>query len=125
MKKEKITTLLTRVFWCQKCADKKMPQKGNLFLTIGRGRQKYEVHKVSKRTPSGYVPHIIEKTHVENSIVTFIASCAMNGCETVIEPTKEAGKYRISLLTGNIHEFKIKDWNALVNYTRDPNYFLG
>lgn len=125
MSKQKTTTLLTRVMFCQTCFDNKFPQKGQLFLTIGRGRQKYEVRPVTNNGRFGFTPHIIEKTHAANGEVTFAASCCMNGCESIIELNEDSGRYDIAVTTATVHKIPIRDWNALVLYTRDNDYWLG
>lgn len=122
---EKTTVLLTRVMFCQSCSNNKFPQKGQLFLTIGRGRQKYEVHQATENGRFGFTPHIIEKTHAENGEVTFAASCCMNGCESIIELNEDTGKYDIAITTATVHKIPVRDWNALVLYTRDNDYWLG
>ena len=121
----KTVTLLTRVMFCQACFDNKRPQKSGMFLTIGRGRQKYEVHQVTCNGRMGYTPHIIEKTHTANGEVTFGATCAIHGCESFIELNEDTGKYSIALLTATVHKIPTRDWNALVLYTRDNDYWLG
>lgn len=119
MAMKKTTTLLTRVMFCSNCEKNKMPQKGNLFLTIGRGRQKYEIHKATKNASFGFTPHIIEKTKIDGGFVTFAASCAMNDCEAQIELNEETGKYAVALLNATIHVLPIREWNSLVNFTKD------
>lgn len=121
----KTTTLLTRVMFCSNCANNKMPQKGNLFITIGRGRQKCEVRQATQNGHFGFTPHIIEKTHVKEGIVTFAASCAMNGCDSFMEYKEDSGKYDVSILAATVHKLPIREWNALVNYTNDSDYWLG
>lgn len=121
----KSTTLITRVMFCQKCADNKMPQKGNLFLTIGRGRQKYEVRPVTENGHFGYTPHVIERTHTESGIVTFCATCSMNNCESTMEFNEGSGRYTVALLTATVHKLPVREWNALVLYTKDKDYWLG
>lgn len=126
MKKQKETgtTLLTRVMFCQKCFDNKMPQKGQLFLTIGRGRQKFEVHMVTKNGHFGYTPHIIEKIETTGQGVRFMSSCSIHNCDAVIEQDENTGKYSIALSQGDITTIPIRDWNSLVLYTNDSDYTL-
>ena len=122
---KKPSILLCRTMFCQNCYDNKTPQKGQKFLVIGRGRQKYEVATVTENGRFGFTPHIIEKTKIEKGIVTFGATCAMHGCDTVIERNEEDGTYHMEILAITIHEIPINDWNALVLYTRDDDYWLG
>jgi hypothetical protein len=122
--KTQSSVILTRVFFCQKCLDNKMPQKGQLFLTIGRRRQSYEVHQVTKNGRFGYSPSLIEKTHVQNGIVTIAVTCAMDGCESHIEYNESKDKYDVALLTTTIHTMPIREWNSLVAYTGDDDYTL-
>lgn len=125
MKNNQSAVLLCRTMYCEACHKNKMPQKGQLFLTIGRNRQKYEVHQVNQNGHFGYTPHIIEKTHAEKGLITFVATCAMNGCESMMKFNEDTGRYDVALLNTNVHVVAIKDWNSLVNNTRDPDYFLG
>jgi len=127
MKREKAkgATILTRVAFCQKCFDEKRPQKGNLFLTIGRGRQAFFVQSVSRNTPMGFTPHLIERAYSTPSHITYHSYCAMNGCDTILQLNEEIGKYNIAV-TGEVqHTIPVKDWNALVQYTKDEDYFLN
>lgn len=118
-------TLITRVMFCAKCEANKMPQKGNLFLTIGRSRQKYEVRQATCNGKFGFTPHIIEKTHQKDGIITFAASCSIHGCESTMEYDEETGRYNVAILTATVHQLPVREWNALVNYTNDSDYWLG
>lgn len=111
--------------FCQTCFDNKMPQKGGLFLTIGRGRQQYEVRQVTNNGHFGYTPHIIEKTHGEKGMITFAATCAMNGCESTMVFNESTGRYDVGLLKADVHTLPIREWNSLVLYTNDSDYWLG
>lgn len=125
MKTEKQTTMLCRTMFCQTCFDNKMPQKGGLFLTIGRGRQKYTVRKVIENGRFGFTPHVIEKIETKNNKVTFAATCSMHGCQSHIVENEDETTYSIVLLTATVHTLQIREWNALVKYTNDSDYWLG
>lgn len=126
MKREKkaAAIILTRVAFCQKCYNEKRPQKGNLFLTIGRGRQTFIVRIVTRNPPMGFTPHLVEKHSSTPGHVTYHSYCAMDGCDTVLKLNEETNKYDIAV-TGEVqHTIPVKDWNAMVNYTKDEDYFL-
>jgi len=117
--------LLCRTMFCQNCYDNKTPQKGQKFLVIGRGRQKYEVATVTENGRFGFTPNIIEKLSTKNGEVTFAASCSMNGCDTIIEYDEETSKYSMEILNTTTYTIPIIDWNSLVTYVRDSDYWLG
>ncbi len=117
-------TLLTRVAFCPKCYANKMPQKGQMFLTIGRGRQKYFIHVVARNTPMGFTPHIVEKIQSHNGHVTFHSYCGMDGCDVILTPNESTGRIDISVVNEVTKVLTTKEWNAMVSYTSDNDYFL-
>lgn len=121
---EKKNTILTRVAFCQKCFDNKRPQKGELFLAIGRGRQSYGVHVVTLNGTMGYTPHIIERNSSGNGHVTFFSYCGMDGCGCKLQFNDKKGKYDVDVINETMKTLPIKEWNAMVNYNRDPQYYL-
>lgn len=123
-KKTPANTTLTRVAFCQNCFDNKMPQKGNLFLTIGRGKQQYGVREATLNGRMGFTPHIIERKSSGQGHVTFYSYCGMDGCGCKLDFNETSGKYDITVLNEVTKVLPIKDYNAMVQYTRDSDYYL-
>ncbi len=111
--------------YCATCAANKMPQKGGLFVTIGRGKQKYQVRQVENNGRFGFTPHIIQKTQTIAGYVHFTAYCALEDCGCKLEFNEDTGKYSILMQNVETHSLKVKEWNALVQYTNDEDYWLG
>lgn len=121
---EKKNTVLCRVAFCQSCYDNKRPQKGQQFLTIGRGKQQYAIREVTLNGRRGFVPHIVERKSSAKAHVTFFSHCSMEGCGAKFEPNEKTGKFKIEVFNEVTKVLPIRDWNAMVNYTRDDSFYL-
>lgn len=96
-----------------------------LFVTIGRGKQKITVRQVERNGTRGFTPHVIEKNHSIAGHITYTAFCGMNGCGCKLELDEEQGKYFMEVIETTEHHIPVKQWNALVLYTNDNDYWLG
>jgi hypothetical protein len=114
MKKEQI--ILTRTFYCQKCADEKRPQAGNKFITIGSTHHSTQIQRAQKGGVFGYSPHLIFFIEMKKEKVTFAALCGMDECGVRIDKEEnERGRFNIEYLSdGEEYTVSLVDWNHLV-----------
>ncbi len=119
---EKKHTVLCRVGFCQACYDRDRPQKGQRFVTIGRGRQRYLIREVKRIGQRGFTPQIIERISTTNGKVEFHSYCAMENCGVVF--IKKNDEFELHTINEVVKILSVKDWNALVNYTGDKQYLL-
>jgi len=110
-----MTQIISRLGYCQLCANSRKPRTGQEFLAYGSTSQKYKVLEANRNGMIGYVPHIYKgKVNGENVIVE--KSCAMRECG-VDKKLKEdgAGKYWEYYVVEFKREIWTLDtWSALI-----------
>lgn len=123
-------TIICRVGYCSECEKNNRPHTGQLFKTVGsHGAHIYEADRIARWygfTPHIYVLHkFIYKTEGGGDVV-FDCICAMYGCgirrypnnqDQCWEYTEESNKWKRGIM-------ELKDWNALVSFKKDPDYFI-
>ena len=109
--------------FCQQCHDNKMPQKGQLFLTLGADKKEVVLRKVTKNGHFGYTPHIITFDHVtKDGRIVVYKSCAMIGCGWEILKTNEEDA-DISCVKANVVYMEPLDYAALKKF-KDESFYL-
>lgn len=117
-------TMITRLGYCEKCAKKHMPKKGQTFIAYGRSTDGYKYKKATKNGVVGLTPHLYETTTIRNDKrkVRFRRICCMEGCGSFKE--ERFGKillYIDELKWSKTMEMEIDNWNALLNF-KDTGY---
>lgn len=116
--------IITRVQYCEKCHKNKRPIKGELFVTIGRKRQKYSVRYVSKFGQMGFTPHIIEFHGSREGTVSYTTYCAMDGCGCSIVLNETTEKYNIVCIEFVSKIITLKEWNDMIMFKDDETFWL-
>ena len=122
--KQNSHVLLCRVQFCQRCYDNQYPTKNLLFVTIGRKKQTYLVRLVLLFGTRGFTPHIIQMIQSANGLVRYSSYCSINGCGCDITVDEDSGSSLISPTNMDIFDMPIREWNHMVLYTKDSDYFL-
>lgn len=116
---------LTRVAFCPSCFAKGLPKPGIRFVTIGRNRQQYVIRSSKRSGQRGFTPHMVQRKFSENGYVTFYSTCAMEGCGVKFIPIKDKpGKLFVEAIHEEEKMLPIREWNYMVSYTEDPQYWL-
>jgi len=132
---EKInSTQISRVMWCEKCAKNKQPRIDSVLLLQNFDRQFQTLNQVVQKpkqpkaaqSPFGFTPHLIINPHRVNTLdgkkMCFFKCCGVVGCGVRLEVDNSSVAYYLDgMLPDNL---PIQDFLALINYTRDPQYFL-
>lgn len=118
-------TYISRVGYCSDCEKQKRPHTGQKFKVIGsRDVHIYTVEFIPRFY--GFTPHIYVIHRVIGDNVVYDYICGMYGCgiireynknERCYEYTENPGKWKRVLCT-------LAEWNALVKYNHDSQYFL-
>jgi hypothetical protein len=117
-------TIITRVGFCEKCAQARRPKEGNLFLVYGSTSNSYYVAIAEDNSfmYNGYTPHVYILEKVVDGICHIHSHCSMNGCDVDVGKGKKL-EYSYSVIGGKDEKMTIADWNALVMY-RDKDYAI-
>lgn len=123
---EKSTQFLSRIAYCEICAQSQRPTRENTFILYGSTRRAFFIHKPEKDVASdraGYTPHLFQLDQSANGQVVYLSICSCIGCGFQIQ--KEAGgkksfKYVRPMQKGVM---SVTDWNALV-MLKDDGYRL-
>lgn len=75
-----MSTIITRVGWCDICANSRNPRTGQKFLAYGSTHHSYHVLEAERNGQIGFVPHIykLEKKIGDNLVI--FRCCGMYGC---------------------------------------------
>ena len=112
---------ITRVGYCPHCEQSRSPRGGQTFWAYGSDHKTYREIKAERNGRIGYVPTNYKAKLVgENVIVE--KSCAMVGCGVGIKIINNEEWCYIKHWTREI--WTIREWNALVGYKRDDDYFV-
>ena len=117
-------TEITRVQFCQSCYDKKLPQIGIPFVTIGRSKKEYVIRKAKRLGTRGFTPHIIQMVSSAKGIIEYNSYCAIAGCGLNLKPMKTEGDFQIEIIKDVTKLMPRTDWNALICFKDDPQYTL-
>jgi hypothetical protein len=112
MEKEPLV-IVTRIGYCDECAKKHFPFKGQVFLPFGSTSGDYHMLKAKKNGLYGFVPTtycLIEK--LKDNKVLIEKSCAMLGCG--IECRDKHGVPWYSYIEFKKEIWSVKRWNGLV-----------
>ncbi len=117
-------TILCRIGYCPHCVKEGSPHTNQVFLVYGSTTNDYKAIKASwtPRFP-GFTPHIYKPKLVgENVIVQRV--CAMNGCGVYPQVTQDGVMYLIDQKLWIREIYTIQQWNSLVMWKRDYQYFI-
>lgn len=107
---------ITRVGFCQKCADAKRPQNGQYFLVYGSTHHQFKVlqAEVTWKHQYGYVPHVYKLVTINHptGIATINKSCAMHECGVAVKP-EAGGSNFFYVKEWTVEKWKLESWEAL------------
>lgn len=115
---------ITRVRFCQSCHDAGKPNKGNIFITIGRTHGVFQTRLAANWGTRGFTPHIFEIMKIDRKRVYYKCYCAMDECGIDLQWNEKKEKFDVYILGWWESSMPIKDWNALILYKDDPQYSL-
>lgn len=126
MKLIQSSTIICRTGWCDECAKAKRPEGGNIFKVYGAlgGAHMYQVEW--KTRWAGFTPHIyvIHKIIGENVVYDYICGMYECGIVRVANNEEQCWDYIENEAKWKRGITDIKNWNALVQFKHDKDYFI-
>lgn len=110
--------VITRTFFCQKCADKSSPKKEDIMVLYRTEHEDTIITPVKKNSRNkGFTPHIL---HYEKQGKKYrvLYSCAIVGCGVTIHKVNEE-QYDISFIKTNETFFSENEMQVLIKFTNN------
>lgn len=117
---------ICRVGYCEWCAKENRPHTGQMFVAIGSAWH-YHVYEAQRIAPRyGFTPYLyrVHKVIGENVVVDYV--CSMNECGSTILWNDDRQRWWFTIPGENWGRtiLSLSDWNSLVTYKRDLDYFI-
>lgn len=112
-----MSTIISRVGYCEKCAKLNKPKSGQVFLVMGGNSCCYKGLYSSKNGKAGFTPHLYKIFKVANNRekVYYQSLCCMADCG--IKTSTVEGRLHISInheKWSTVKVMSLKNWRALV-----------
>lgn len=114
-----MATRLTRVSYCENCAQTHHPVHSDRFIVIGRSHKQFTIWTCSSPHAFGFTPHIFEREYAKDGNVYFSKICGVCGFKI----DQSDAKPTIVILSITHSVMPISEWNAMVQFT-DSGYKL-
>ena len=108
---------ITRIGYCELCANNHNPKVGQQFLAFGSSSNEFHVMEAERTSRHfGYVPHMYKLDKVNGTEVIVLKSCAMYpcGCDRRLESSKRQQYWFYFIKTWKREVWTLETWNALV-----------
>ncbi len=124
METNKTHITICRIAYCEECYKQHKPSKQDLFVTIGRKHQKYQVRQVTQYGQRGFTPHIMTITDIKSKMVTYTSYCGIHECGCNCNWKEETEKFLITPIKYTTYTVTTAAWNAMLLYKDDEDFFL-
>lgn len=117
-------TIICRTGWCGKCAKEQRPQYNQRFMAVGEhGYHLYYVETTHRWY--GFTPHLYQAKIIGDNVV-YERLCCMENCGVEIYANEKERCFDYFFNKENIIKniTTLKNWNALVMYKNDQDYFI-
>ena len=121
----KSQTILTRHGFCPRCSVNNLPKSGTLFKVVGLTGAHMFVCQNNPRW-SGYTPHLYRLIKAIGQNVVYERICCIVGCGIIQIPNDQEQCWEYIEISDRWIKgiMPLSDWNALVMYKKDMDYFI-
>lgn len=112
----------SRTMFCEKCFKAGLPRVGTLIVLMGG--ESCKPYIISAKSPKGridhpelylgFTPHLITEiaSSHDKKLVSYEASCGVNGCDTKITPV--GSKFNAQTTLSKTGKMYRKEWNQMI-----------
>ena len=116
-----MSTLITRVAFCENCFKEHNPHTNQLFLVYGSSCNDFYIRQAKSNGTTGFTPHILKLIKVIGENVVYEKACGI--CDIDFYEIQN-GDYAFQVLNWTRGMLTLQEWNAWVKYKHDWDYYV-
>lgn len=118
--------VLTRQMYCERCAKKNHPTRGQTFIVCGEnGFHIRVVERYVEPSKKGFTPHLVASYKMlDDETLAFSRVCCIVGCGLDVgnDPT-DRNKKVFTYRKVSYEQMNVRDWNSMIE-NKDLGYYL-